>query len=469
MTHEFRTIMKQPEFCGLVGVARKDITPPQGIYSRSWGSAKHDVADGVHRPFVGTCLVFKNLNGTTELILLALDAVIFWQEEAMRIRKTIIKHMGLQPEQLVLHPSHTHSGPMLSRGHAARPGGHLIEPYLDSIPAICCDLITEARTSVRESTVSWTYGKCALAFNRDSEDPTTHTSVCGINLEEIADDTVLVGRVTDTDGKIRAVVVNYACHPVSLGGGNRLLSPDYPGAMRDVVEKETDGAICVFLHGASGDLTPRRSYEADVEAADQNGKELGYAVLSALNSMLPPRQQLQYKGIQKSGAILGVWDHNDKPSVSSEISAQVVTMQLPLKDLPSCQEIEEKIQTCTERYRLERLERDLIMRNVVGDGKEGSIYFTVWRLGDFYLVATPTEAYSQFQIAIRNKLPDSAIAILNASDGYLGYLPEFSDYERDLYQVGFAIYDQGSLEHIIDKALNTIQEMAKLPTYEGWP
>ena len=29
------------------GVATRDVTPPVGIYARSWGAATHDVAEGV--------------------------------------------------------------------------------------------------------------------------------------------------------------------------------------------------------------------------------------------------------------------------------------------------------------------------------------------------------------------------------------------------------------------------------------
>ena len=35
----------------------------------------------------------------------------------------------------------------------------------------------------------------------------------------------------------------------------------------------------------AGDLTPRRSYEAKAEVADQNGRELGYAALSILSGI----------------------------------------------------------------------------------------------------------------------------------------------------------------------------------------
>ena len=48
------------EFTGMVGVARGDITPPAGIFARSWGSAKHDIASGVHKPLLATCVVFAD-------------------------------------------------------------------------------------------------------------------------------------------------------------------------------------------------------------------------------------------------------------------------------------------------------------------------------------------------------------------------------------------------------------------------
>ena len=68
------------------------------------------------------------------------------------------------------------------------------------------------------------------------------------------------------------------------------------------VERDTGGAPCLFLHGASGDMTPLRSYEADTAIADQNGRQLGYAALSALTGMLPPEQELAFDRIEDSGA-----------------------------------------------------------------------------------------------------------------------------------------------------------------------
>ncbi len=43
-------------FKGIIGVARRDITPPVGIYARQWGAELHDVAEGIHRPLCVTVL-----------------------------------------------------------------------------------------------------------------------------------------------------------------------------------------------------------------------------------------------------------------------------------------------------------------------------------------------------------------------------------------------------------------------------
>jgi Neutral/alkaline non-lysosomal ceramidase, N-terminal len=453
------TVLKHPEFSGRIGVARVDITPPVGIYSRTWGSAKHDVAEGVHRPLLGSCLVFQESGGQEELVFLALDTIVLDSAETANIRATLVKQLAIRPDQLIIHPSHSHSAPWLMRARKDRPGGHHIVTYLDALPAILIDLVQQARADCAPSVLSWAYGRCAMAYNRDAVDPGSGRDICGLNLSRKADDTVLVARIADAGGKIKATMVNYACHPVSLGGGNRLMSPDYIGAMREVVERDTGGAPCVFLHGASGDLTPRRSYESLPEAADQNGRELGYAAMSVLSAMFPPGQQLQYQGVEESGTPLGIWRLTPKGETSTQLRSHTVETMLPLMDLPSRQELEVQLTTATERYAIERLERSLARRNMVGDGKEYGFFFTVWRLGEAFLISTPAECYSQFQIDLREKFPDTAVAVLNATDGSTSYLPLPSAFKTDVYQARIAIYGPDSLARVTQMATHAMAEL----------
>jgi hypothetical protein len=136
--------------------------------------------------------------------------------------------------------------------------------------------------------------------------------------------------------------VNYACHPVSLGGKNRMLSSDYIGAMREVIESRTSGH-CLFLHGASGDVTPRRSYEADVEVADQNGMELGHSALAALYAMYPAGKQLQYIGTEESGTTLGLWGLAQRDDLRTQLAVEIVKTELCLKNMPQREEIEQRL------------------------------------------------------------------------------------------------------------------------------
>jgi len=451
--------LKHAELQGRVGLARTEITPPVGIYSRTWGSAKHDVAEGVHRPALATCLVFQALDGRSELIFLDMDSCCADDDEVAAIRAAILKRFALHPEQLMLHPSHSHSLPVLTRRTADRAGGALLASYLDGLAPLCINLIEQARASVAEGVVSWAYGRCGLAFNRDAVDPASGRDICGLNLTERADDTLLVGRIAGHDGRIRATIVNYACHPVSMGGGNRLLSPDYIGAMREVVERETGGAPCVFMHGASGELTPRRSYEPKTEAADQNGRELGYAAMSVLSGMFPTGQQLQYQGVEESGTPLGIWRLTPRTDVSTELSGRFVTTQFPLLPFPSRDELEAQLAVATERYAIERLERSLARRAQVGDGPNGDFHFTVWRLGEAFLVSTPAECYSQFQIDLRRQFPDTTVAVLNLSDGTTTYLPMPESFGRDVYQARIAFYQPDALARVTGLAREAISEM----------
>src|SRR5690606_20141880 len=119
---------------------------------------------------------------------------------------------------------------------------------------------------------------------------------------------VLVGCIRDDSGKVLGTVVNYACHPTTLAHNNRLLSPDYVGAMRELVSTATE-APCLFLQGASGELAPREQYVADTKVADSHGRKLGYAVLPALESLWPTHTRLALTGSLTPGARLPLWEH----------------------------------------------------------------------------------------------------------------------------------------------------------------
>jgi hypothetical protein len=226
--------------------------------------------------------------------------------------------------------------------------------------------------------------------------------------------------------------------------------------MREIVEQCTGEAPCAFVQGSSGDLAPREQYVGDTAIADRNGRQLGYAVMSALESMLPPRTALQYTGVVESGAPLATWGRvpYDPPA---DIAAHVIQVPLPLKPMPSEAEIEREAAACNDRVMTERLRRKLRVRQTIGTGATYTVPVWVWRVGDGLLVGQPNEAYSAFQIALRAAFPQQAVAVMHVVNGALAYLSPPAMYDLDIYQVWQSPFDRGALDVLTEACVNTME------------
>ena len=452
MDFESYKALRHSSFIGQIGVAQADISPPVGIYARNWGAAKHDVAEGIHQPLMLTCMTFQSSQNEKPLVLMAAD-LGGWKNGAdeWSFRSKLLEALDIAPPQLMICLSHTHSGPIFSRAYSDKPGGEYIDSYIDDLQESAIAAARKAINSAVPAVLTWHYGTCKLATNRDLRLSDNNRFAVGFNPEKEADDTLLVGRVTDEKDTIIGTIVNYACHPTTLAWDNRLISPDYVGSMRLLVQSNT-GAPCLFLQGASGELSPAEQYLGNTEIAEKNGRELGYAVMGTLESMLAPKMKLSFGGVIESGAPLAVWEKTPFDP-SNRLSAQMVEVPFNLKPLPSLQEIEREYLECEDRVLKERLLRKRGVRIAVGDGDTAPMPLWIWQLGDSFLVGQPNEAYSAFQEQLRRDLSPKAIAVMNLVNGGIGYLPPRDLYGKEIYQEWQTPFAAGSLELLIKSAL----------------
>lgn len=458
------------------GAARGDITPPVGIYHRMWGAAVHDRATGVHKPLLATALWLEPVSGDTTLaqLLVAVDHCIIDGAEMDRIRSAAASAAGITPAQVQVALSHTHGSGWLSRERAHLPGGDLIAPYLEAVVGTVARLAREAQQAARHATMAYGVGRCNLAAHRDFKDTERQRFVCGFNPDGFADDTVLVARVSDERGLI-ATVVNYACHPTTLAWDNTAISPDYVGAMREVIEAAT-AAPCVFLQGASGDLGPREGFVGDHAVADRNGRQLAYAALSALEALPPAGTRYVYAGPVVSGTLIGTWKH--EPLAADALREQerwtVRTWEVPLPyrhDLPTLEET----RTARERYRaeeaqasdpttardkralVEQMTRQITRLEAMPPGKVYPYRVVLWRLGAALWVLVPGELYQTFQVTLRQRFPRQPVIISTVTgDWQPGYLPPASSYGYGIYQDVIAAVGAGSQEVLIEAIVREI-------------
>lgn len=464
-----------------VGFARSDITPPVGIYHRMWGAALHDRATGVHRPLTATALHLESTDASARQLVLALDHCILDAAEIESIRSRV---EGLAASDVAVSLSHTHGSGWMSRTRARLPGGDLIAAYLDSLAGSCAALAGRARHSARDATLVYGYAKCGLAAHRDTWDDLAQRFVCGFNTEGAADDTVLVAKAVADTGETLGTVVNYACHPTTLGWENTLLSPDYVGALRDVIEASTGGAPCLFIQGASGDLGPREGYVGDVAVADRNGRQLGFAALSALEALPSPATAFEYTGPVVSGAVLGTWAHrpiSDAERASAALwGSRQVVVQLPYRlTLPTVEDTkaelarweaeeaaareandETRVSEC--RARAEQMTRQLTRLAAMPPGKAYPYRVSLTRIGGAVWVFLPGELYQVFQTTLRARFPDVAIVVSTVTNDWQpGYLPTAASYDYGIYQEVIATVAPGSLETVIEVVSREVRALLR--------
>ncbi|MBE7467329.1 MAG: hypothetical protein HS116_27965 [Planctomycetes bacterium] len=447
-------------FAGRIGVARRDITAPVGIYARNWGAAAHDACEGVHRPLTATVLVLQNASGGETLALVSIDLIHGGDPENVLVR-AVRDELKLDPARVMLAFTHTHACPRWETSREDLPGMSLVPAYGARLVQELREAGREALARAEPAVLTWRYGRCALAAVRDLPDPDTERLVTGFHPGASADDTLLAGRVTNASGRVMATLVHYACHPTTFAWQNKLLSPDWPGAMREVVEGATDGAPCLFLQGASGELAPREQYTGDPSIVDKNGRQAGYAALAALEDMLPPATRLEYAGVVESGAPLATW-RRAAYAPSTVLRADRFEVELALKDdLPGLVELQARQESERDRALRERLRRKIALRERLGEGRTHRVPVWLWRVGDAVLLGQINETYSDFQRSLRAAAPGVALAPMNVVNGSMGYLPPRELYTRDVYPVWQTPYAAGSLEKLTAACAERVHAILK--------
>ena len=462
----------------LAGVARRDITPPVGIYHRMWGAATHDRSTGVHRPLTTTILVMRpddSLAASKPVAFVAVDHCLLWNREMNELLDRVSESSGVERSQIIVFFSHTHAAGLMGHERVDLPGGELIPQYLADVADAISDGIREASSQFQPAVLTYGTGRCNLATNRDFKDGTLDRFVCGFNPSGKADDTVGVIRLATADNHTTlATVVNYACHPTTLAWDNTLISPE-------VVESATN-APCFFIQGASGDIGPRHGFVGNTNVADQNGRQLGYAVLSALEDLPPVDANMKYGGAVISGATIGTWDYETSSTTQRSRAAaweeQHSEVSLAYRDdLPRHDELQReaaewktKEAAATEagdantardaRAMIERMTRRIVRVAHLDDAETYPYPIRLWKMGDAVWVALDGEHYNVLQRNLRNHFSDVPLIIGTLANGSdVWYLPDTASYGKGLYQEDASILAQGSLEKLEAALIDQIEKL----------
>ena len=400
------------------------------------------------------------------------------QTEPMIQRIAELTHTELT--RIVVTHSHSHAAGHFEPGRRSLPGGDLIDGYLEELATRTGDAAEQALANLEDATVTYSTARCDLAANRDYWDEEGQRYTTGYNPDGPADDTVVVARISDLDGNPTLVIVNYARHPTTLAWDNTVLSPDFVGAAREVVEQDT-GALCCFFQGPCGELGPREGFVGDTAVADRNGRQLGHAALSGFYSMGPPRTDFVYRGPVESGATIGTWGwapfDPQRTAQASSCGGDAFTVDLATIDLPDPSTLQADLELFTDEQqqadragdtslardlsaRAERCRRWLARLKALPTDGVFPYRVTAFRLGDAVWITCSAEPYNTLQTTLRARFPNVTLMISPvAGDAQIAYLLPRVSYGIGLYQEQPSSLAAGCLETLIEAVTAYLTEI----------
>ena len=269
---------KGAELMYSVGASKVDVTPTGPIRLCGYAVRKTE-SEGVEQKLWVRAVAISAPNGEPA-VLVSVDNTALAPSITEEVAARLAKKTGLKRERLVVTCTHTHCAPLLEGTIPNMFGVDIPEDQRGRIREYTkqlTDRIEEAALAAiadrKAASLSWGQGKAAFAANRRTKDgPVDH------------DMPVLVAR--DGEGKVRAVVTNYACHCTTLGGDFNLACGDWAGYAAEGIEGQNAGAVALITIGCGADANP--APRGKLEHAKQHGQAIATETRRLLKTELMP-------------------------------------------------------------------------------------------------------------------------------------------------------------------------------------
>ena len=435
------------------GVAKKDISPPNGTPMAGYYSARG--SEGVHDPLYAKAVVFEK--DGTRVALVGLDLIGTTFGMVAEARKQIESATGIPGGNVMISATHSHTGPILSdpgsRAEAFGGSSALAKQFMKDLPGKIAEAVIAADQTRVPATVSHAIGtEDNLAFNRrfHMADGTVGWNAGKLNPKIVkpagpTDPNVPVMMVSTADKKASplAVIVNFAMHLDTVGGTQ--LSADYPYWLsKCLAAAYGDDVLTLFLLGTCGDInhidvSHGRPQKGHGEAA-RIGTRLAAAVLKA-------GEQL-------------------KPAADGPLTVSRETVELPLapvtpEDVAAAKKIAEQVYAEAKPAPkfLDQVQAFKAIDVSNRLGKPLAVEVQVVTLGpDLAWVSLPGEIFVELGLAIKATSLYRTTMIAELANGSIGYVPTKRAYAHGNYEVISARCAEGGGELLVESAIRQIKK-----------
>jgi putative membrane-bound dehydrogenase-like protein len=267
----------EPEWSS-AGSAKIDITPAEPVRLTGYNERKTEF-EGVEQHIYARAIAIGEKENAC--VLVAVENCGITADIVENVAARLKEKAGIPRERLVVCSTHTHSAPAVIRfapiilqaltdEHKAR-----VEAYTKFVTEKIGDAALAALDARRPARLAWAEGKSGFAGNRRVLKEGVWTGF-GINPDGPVQHRVPALRATGEDGKLIALVVNYACHCTTLQGKFNKVCGDWAGYAAEYLEAEHAGATAVITIGCGADANPNP--RGELKLAQAHGQELATEV-----------------------------------------------------------------------------------------------------------------------------------------------------------------------------------------------
>ncbi len=409
------------------GVATADITPEPGKMLWGYSNRTHG-ATGTLDPLMAKAVVLRA--GQQSVAIVSLDLGRTPEESVLaKVREQTTARCGVS--NLFITASHTHHAPAME-STADDPN-----PYADKVGQQIAEIICAAARDLVPVRMGVGRGMADFAHNRRKFLSDGRVAMQWRNAQreptEPVDREYATIRIDRNDGSVLAVLFNYACHPVVMGGDNYQYSADWVGAASGVVEEQLK-TKCLFLQGGCGNINPYMDKtpldQGGVDEMRKMGRSLGELLAKTARETVtrqPAHRSVKYESRQIPIRVR--WDIED-PQVRAVLSKAYG----PRFDNYISKTVKNNMLHCT------------LTTLLIDD--------------DLALVGMPGEIFVQFQTAIKTRSPVANSFLVGYTHGYYAYFPTIRDAAAGGYGGKTATYaEPGAGERLTDEALITLYKM----------
>lgn len=289
-----------------MGVAKRDITPEHPVPLAGFKSRTGNYEDVARRLYLKVWLFGNNAGfggGREHFVALVQADIVWWgPERAAALKSKVADKWGISAERIMLHASHTHSGPQTSQAFSPLIGT-MDAAYVAFLEEELLAAFGRAIDNMVPVRAEKGTGSCAIGiYRRKLVDGKIEMAP---NPEGPVDQEVQIIRFTDTDDRVKGVWVHYTCHPTTTDASR--VSSEFPGVAMEMVEAALGGdAVASYLQGCCADIRPALIHDGSFfKGGDEEVAELGSTLgAEVLRIMGLPMAQLAACPVQASSAVV---------------------------------------------------------------------------------------------------------------------------------------------------------------------